>query len=244
LRNIWGESYEYFRSKRIVSTITIIVVLTISAIKLIRKNYMYSILLAFHIASGSIALLSAMGALFVAKGKNAHRRWGISYVCSMAMISITAWIMSALKPNSFLFAIGCFSAYLVASGYARARNRSGKATIIDWTVSGFGLTSSLVMLGLGLASTGRNHVVLIVFAGVAGVVSVIEMIGLRQHKFKGTDRIINHMAQMMGGTIATVTALAVVNIRGVQPNWLVWIAPGILIAPVVFYWTIRLRRSS
>jgi hypothetical protein len=205
---------------------------------------MYAILLAIHIASGSIALLSAIGALLVAKGKKAHRRWGISYVCSMALISITAWTMSALKPNSFLFSIGCFSAYLVASGYARTKNRNGKATAIDWTISGFGLATSLVMLGLGLASTGTNHVVLIVFAGVSGVLSVVEIIRLRQQKFKGNERIINHMTQMMGGTIATVTAVAVVNIRGVQPGWLVWIAPAVLIVPVIIYWTIRLRRSS
>lgn len=205
---------------------------------------MYAILLAFHIASGSIALISALGALLVAKGKKAHRRWGISYVCSMALISITAWTMSALKPNPFLFAIGCFSAYLVASGYARTKNRSGKATTFDWTISGLGLVTSLVMLSLGLASTGTIHIVLIVFAGVSGVLSVIGIIGLRQHKFKGNERIINHMVHMMGGTIATVTAVAVVNIRGVQPGWLVWIAPSVLIVPVIIYWTIRLRRSS
>jgi Predicted membrane protein (DUF2306) len=205
---------------------------------------MYAILLAFHIASGSIALLSALGALLVAKGKKAHRLWGISYVCSMALISITAWTMSALKPNPFLFAIGCFSAYLVSSGYVRAKNRTGKATTLDWTISGLGLATSLVMLGLGLASTGTNRIVLIVFAGVSAVLSVITIIGLRQHKFKGNERIINHMAHMMGGTIATVTAVAVVNIRGVQPGWLVWIAPAILIVPVIIYWTIRLRRSS
>lgn len=205
---------------------------------------MYSILLAFHIASGSSALLSALGALLVAKGKKAHRRWGISYVCSMALISITAWTMSALKPNPFLFAIGCFSAYLVASGYVRAKNRSGKATTLDWIISGLGLATSLVMLGLGLASTGTNRIVLIVFAGVSGVLSVIAIFGLRQHKFKGNERIINHMTHMMGGTVATVTAVAVVNIRGMQPGWLVWIAPAMLIIPVIIYWTIRLRRSS
>lgn len=162
----------------------------------------------------------------------------------MALISITAWTMSALKPNPFLFAIGCFSSYLVASGYARAKNRSGKAATFDWTISGLGLATSIVMLSLGLASTGTIHIVLIVFAGVSGVLSVIGIIGLLQHKFKGNERIINHMVHMMGGTIATVTAVALVNIRGVQPGWLVWIAPSILIVPVIIYWAIRLRRSS
>ena len=205
---------------------------------------MYAILLALHIAAGSLALLSALGALYVAKGKTAHRRWGIAYVCAMALISLTAWTMSAIKPNSFLFAIGCFSASLVASGYARAKNRSGQASAFDWTISGFGLTTSLVMLGLGWMSTGTNHVVLFVFAGIAGALSIIEMLGLRKNKFKGTERIVRHMTHMMGGTIATVTAVAVVNIRGVQPGWLVWIAPSILIAPIIIYWTIRLRRSK
>ncbi len=205
---------------------------------------MYATLLALHIAAGSIALISALGALLVAKGKTAHRRWGITYAIGMALIALTAWTMSALKPNPFLFAIGCFSAYLVASGYARAKNRSGKASTLDWTISGFGLATSLVMLGLGWMSTGTNHVVLFVFAGIAGALSVIEMLGLRRNKFKGAERIVSHMTHMMGGTIATVTAVAVVNIRSVQPGWLVWIAPSVMIAPIIIYWTIRLRRSK
>ncbi|MDI9333845.1 MAG: hypothetical protein QM533_05670 [Cytophagales bacterium] len=203
---------------------------------------MYAVLLALHIAAGSVALLSAVSALIVAKGKTAHRRWGMAYVCSMALISLTAWTMSALKPNAFLFAVGCFSAYLVASGYARAKNRSGTATALDWTVSAFGLMTAFVMLWLGSISAGTNHVVLLVFAGIAGVLAVTEIQGLRKNKFKGTERIVNHMRHMMAGTIATVTALAVVNIRGVQPGWLVWIAPSILITPLIIYWAIRLRR--
>jgi hypothetical protein len=205
---------------------------------------MYATLLIFHIAAGSIALLSALGALYAAKGKTAHRRWGLAYVCSMTFIALTAWTMSALKPNSFLFAIGCFSAYLVASGYARAKNRSGKATPLDWTVAIGGLATSLIMLWLGWISTGTNHIVLWVFAGIAGVLSLLDIRGLRAGAFKGAERIVSHMRQMMGGTIATVTAVAVVNIRHVDPGWLVWIAPSILIAPLSIYWTIRLRRSN
>ncbi len=205
---------------------------------------MYATLLGLHIAAGTIALLSALGALYAAKGKTAHRRWGIAYVCGMTLIAVTAWAMSALKPNAFLFAIGCFSAYLVASGYARAKNRSGVASKLEWAISGFGLFTSVVMLWLGWVSTGTNHVVLLVFAVIAGSLSLVEMRGLRTRKFKGVERIVNHMGQMMGGTIATVTAVAVVNIRGVQPGWLVWIAPSVLIAPMIIYWTIRLRRSQ
>ena len=93
-------------------------------------------------------------------------------------------------------------------------------------------------------STGTNHVILFVFSGIAGGLSIIEMLGLRKNKFKGAERIVSHMTHMMGGTIATVTAVAVVNIRGAQPGWLVWIAPSLVITPIIIYWTIRLRRSN
>ena len=49
---------------------------------------------------------------------------------------------------------------------------------------------------------------------------------------------------MMAGTIATVTAVLVVNVA-TDPVWIAWIAPTVVITPFIFYWNKKLcRRAS
>jgi hypothetical protein len=45
---------------------------------------------------------------------------------------------------------------------------------------------------------------------------------------------------MLGGTIAAVTAFTVVNVR-IEPAFVVWLAPTVVLAPVIAYWTARVR---
>ena len=56
-------------------------------------------------------------------------------------------------------------------------------------------------------------------------------------------RITRHLTKMMAGTIATVTAVLVVNV-GVEPVWISWILPAIAITPLIVWRNIRLARQS
>ena len=40
---------------------------------------------------------------------------------------------------------------------------------------------------------------------------------------------------MMGGTIAVITAVLVVNVE-LEPIWIWWVLPTALITPVIFWW--------
>ena len=48
---------------------------------------------------------------------------------------------------------------------------------------------------------------------------------------------------MMAGTIATVTAVVVVNVT-TRPAWLAWILPTLLIAPLIAWWNRRVLRGT
>jgi|TARA_B100000929_G_scaffold281854_1_gene261253 hypothetical protein len=48
---------------------------------------------------------------------------------------------------------------------------------------------------------------------------------------------------MMAGTIATVTAVLVVNVA-TDPVWIAWIAPTVVITPFIFYWNKRTLSTS
>ena len=43
---------------------------------------------------------------------------------------------------------------------------------------------------------------------------------------------------MMAGTIATITAVMVVNVS-MNPVWLPWLLPTIVITPLITWWNVR-----
>jgi len=49
------------------------------------------------------------------------------------------------------------------------------------------------------------------------------------------ERISRHLTNMMGGTIAVITAVLVVN-PPFEPEWVWWVLPTALITPVIFWW--------
>ena len=48
---------------------------------------------------------------------------------------------------------------------------------------------------------------------------------------------------MMGGTIATVTAVLVVNVD-TNPVWVTWILPTVAMTPLIVWWNVRLARRG
>ena len=48
---------------------------------------------------------------------------------------------------------------------------------------------------------------------------------------------------MMAGTIATVTAVMVVNVS-MNPVWLPWLLPTIVITPLIVWWNVRTAQQA
>ena len=48
---------------------------------------------------------------------------------------------------------------------------------------------------------------------------------------------------MLAGTIATVTAVAVVNVDP-DPVWLTWILPTLVITPLIIWWNVRVAQRA
>ena len=58
------------------------------------------------------------------------------------------------------------------------------------------------------------------------------------HKNKtatGKERIAKHLTNMLGGTIAVITAVLVVN-PPFDPEWVWWVLPTALVTPVIIWW--------
>ena len=205
---------------------------------------MIEILLPIHIASGSIALFSAVLAISTEKGKKFHVLSGKSYFWGMVLIFLTAIPMSIINSNVFLFLIAIFSFYLAFSGMRFARNRSGVPTRVDLIAVNFMFLSGAGMWILAIIffiNNDSQFITLIVFGFLALSLGYGDFRTFKNETAKGKERIAKHLTNMMGGTIAVVTAVLVVN-PPTDPEWVWWILPTFLITPLIFWWNNKVLR--
>mgnify|MGYP004000103773 FL=1 len=196
------------------------------------------ILLSIHILAGTIALLCAALAVSSEKGKKFHVLSGRTYFWCMVGIFLTAIPMSIINSNTFLFLIAIFSFYLAFAGMRFAKNRKGIATTIDWIAVSLMILSGLGMWALAITYFINNNsqsITLLVFGFIALALGYGDY---RSHKNKaatGKERIAKHLTNMMAGTIAVITAVLVVNVN-IEPIWIWWILPTVVITPIISYW--------
>ena len=208
-------------------------------------------LLVIHIAAGSVALLTALVALVTAKGGRVHVLAGRVYAIGMTLIFLTAIPLAIFGASVFLLLIAVFSFYLVFAGWRFARNRSRRPQPVDWLAAGvMGLTGlgMWVYAGVLAATGGGNWVTMLAFGFIAVALSVAD--GLFFNQGRGTRRrpapylrIQRHLTNMMAGTIATVTAVMVVNVS-MNPVWLPWLLPTIVITPLIVWWNVRTAQQA
>ena len=204
------------------------------------------VLLMIHIAAGSVALVTAIIALITAKGGPYHIRAGRVYAIAMTVIFMTALPLAILGSNLFLALIALFSFYLVSAGWRFARNRHGHAQPIDWAaVAVMGLTG-VGMWGYGAVlflSDSSEWITMAVFGSIAVALSAVDARFHTGRRASGKPRIARHLTNMLAGTIATVTAVVVVNVD-TDPVWLAWILPTIVITPLIVWWNVRIGRET
>ena len=203
------------------------------------------ILLSIHILAGTIALLCAALAVSSEKGKKFHVLSGRTYFWCMVGIFLTAIPMSIIKNNVFLFLIAIFSFYLAFAGKRFATNRKGIATPADWIAIGLMVLSGLGMLALAIfffTNNNSQYITLFVFGFIALALGYGDYKSYKIKAVTGKERIARHLTNMMAGTISVTTAVLVVNVS-IEPVWIWWLLPTVMITPIIFYWNIKTLSS-
>lgn len=156
----------------------------------------------------------------------------------MLGVFLTAIPMSMLTGNIFLFLIAVFSFYLAFAGRRFAKNRTGLAERIDWISVSLMLFSGVGMWGLAVwffTQDNSQYIVLVVFGLLALILGYADFSAHKSKTAKGKERIARHLTNMLGGTIAVVTAVLVVNVQ-MEPVWVPWVLPTAVMAPVIVWW--------
>ena len=205
---------------------------------------MMQILLPIHILAGTIALLCAALAVSSEKGKKIHVLAGRTYFWCMVVIFSTAIPMSIINNNIFLFLIAIFSFYLAFAGMRFARNRKGVATTLDWIIVSLMILSGVgmwILAAIYFTNNNSQYIPLLVFGFIAIALGYADF---KSHKNKtaiGKERLSRHLTNMLGGTIAVITAVLAVNVD-LEPAWVWWVLPTALITPVIFWWNVKVLK--
>jgi hypothetical protein len=162
----------------------------------------------------------------------------------MTIVIGTVPVLLAFEPTDFarqfLLLVAVFSGYLVFSGYrilSRKRPADAPASM-DWLVAGIAVVASLGLVGWGvvLASGGTPIGIVMAVFGLIG----LAFGGSDLRDFRNPDRrgpwMADHLSRMVGGYIATVTAVSAVNLAEIAPQVVAWLWPTAIGVPLIVYW--------
>lgn len=210
-------------------------------------DVLFKTLLGLHIVAGTISLLTGTINIIGKKGGKAHRIVGLAFLYSMLTVSASAFVLSVLHPNYFLFIVGVFTLYMVCSGkrylYLKNLSKGQRPKWIDWL-----LTSFMLLFGLAFLIFGVYH---LIHKNVFGIVFVVfGAIGLRFvrtdfRNFSGKAEASNawllaHIQRMTGAYIAALTAFLVVN-NTAMPGYIAWLLPSLVFVPLIVIWVRKYR---
>lgn len=216
-------------------------------------NLLYSSLLIFHIICGSISLLAGYGAIWVKRGGSRHKQLGKIYVIGMSIVAATAYIMSALKPNAFLFGIALFTTYFIYTGWSMVGGRWKRYEIFDRFAAFTFLVTALICLIIlayikfkPVEFNNTLFITALAFSSIAIFISLQDILGFNKTRATVTERIINHFSKMCAGLIATTTAMMVTvfNYIPTIPPIIAWIGPTVIITPLIIYWANQKRANA
>lgn len=196
----------------------------------------FKILLAIHIAGGTLGLICGTIAAAVIKGKKMHLLNGKIFSIGMLTAAGSALIISNMPGHEslFLFAVGGFTIYMVGTGYRIVwlkRNNKAAAkpfTALDYSLFVFGIAFGLflaVQSVIGIVNGSMFSIVPLVFGLICLNYARMDYALLSGKKNVKQSWMYNHITRMMGALIASYTAFLVVNVQ-INMQWILWLLPS------------------
>ena len=93
----------------------------------------------------------------------------------------------------------------------------------------------LILATIYFTHDNLQYIVLLVFGFLAVFLGYSDYKSHKNKTATGKRRIAKHLTNMMGGTIAVITAVLVVNVD-IEPVWIWWVLPTALIVPLIVWW--------
>lgn len=207
------------------------------------------LLLFVHVTAGIVSLIAALIAASNRKGSKWHRQIGMVFFWGMLVVGVTAIPVTFFRPNPFLFFIALFSFYMAFAGYRRGRSRYTPQRVdLIAAIAMILVAAVMIVFGLNLvfSETGIGWA-LASFGGLGLAFGVVDTIDTRRPRTQ-LEKVQVHLSRMLGGTIATVTAVLVQQVTPlVESQWAqvaLWLGPTIVLTPLIVVWQIRIQKTN
>jgi hypothetical protein len=203
------------------------------------NTFIFNIILAIHIASGTIGLLSGTIAMSLKKAGKLHKVIGKIFFYAMAGVFLTSVYMSIVKNNLFLLMVGFFSFYTAATGYRilflkKLGIQKIAPKFIDYVIGYTGLLAGLAMLVITVLIFMRGNMfgfVTLTFGCISIWMAYKDLTKFKYPPAEKLHWIESHGMRMAGAYTSAVTAFIVVNIN-TSWQWVLWILPTFIIIPM------------
>lgn len=202
---------------------------------------LYYCILGLHIIAGFTALTSGTLNIIAKKGRHLHRISGHFFFWGMLLIAFSAIALYFFKFNTFLLHIAFFTLYM---------NVAGKMSIVHKSLQPQWWEVCLLLIAIvnGTWMLTTLDPILIAFGSISLSLGVNDCRNyyrlFRQQSLKKNAWLRRHVGHMLGTYLSAFTAFLVMNVQ--LPNYevLVWLAPTIIVSPLILCWTIRIGRST
>ncbi|HAP61324.1 MAG TPA: hypothetical protein DCR93_18105 [Cytophagales bacterium] len=168
----------------------------------------------------------------------------------MVMVAFSAFVLSAIKSNSFLFMVGLFTLYMTVTGRRALKFKKPQQTHapFDWVFLGATALGAIVFLSVLLTRVPLSHgmmPVIITFGGflIAMLIGDASYYANLRSNVPKNFWLLRHITRMMGAYIATTTAFIVTNIQS-DPAWIAWLAPTVVFSPLITYYKNKYRGKN
>ena len=212
-------------------------------------------LLAVHIVSGLVALISGFTSTFAVKGLTVHRRAGAIFACAMLALGISGATIAAIKSQPENVVGGSIAVYLVATGVLTLRRRGPGSVWLD--AAGLLLAAGIIYFSLSIgirvlhSPSGRIDGLpptpLFVFAAVTILASLGDIRVMVRSGLQGKHRLVRHLWRMCfalfiaSGSFFIGQAKVIPKPVRVLP---VLLALGFLPLALLLHWVIRVSLTK
>jgi hypothetical protein len=211
-----------------------------------------SINLGFHIAMGTVGLLSGALAMAVRKGSRLHRAAGNVFFVSMLATAASAVYAGIEKPYRPAIGEGVLAFYWIASGWLTAKRKDAQLGRAEYGILLLALATVAVNVILGVQARNSPNGLLdgipaafyFFFAGIAALGAVFDVRMIIRRGLSGARRIARHLLRMSAGLTLAAANLFIGNSQ-VFPAALrdanVLFVPVMLALGLLIFWFIRVR---
>ncbi|MEQ1618985.1 MAG: hypothetical protein ABL883_11665 [Terricaulis sp.] len=210
-------------------------------------------LLYLHIGGGAVGLVSGATALLARKGAKLHRFAGRAFFISMLIMSGIGGVVAPLLNDRLSTVAGLVTFYLIASGWATARRRSGVgvAEIVGLCVAVAGAASIYTLSWMAWRAPegtldGSPPQGFFVFSLVCTIAMIGDLKVVLRRGISGAQRVARHVWRMCFGLFVASGSLFLGQMQ-MFPEWLretpiLYIA-ALAPLPFLLFWMLYVRLS-